>query len=57
VKLGLQADADQNPQVVCGLRRREPALDFRESAGVIADRVPNADVLALAAKDGRILVS
>ena len=52
-----QADADFNQRILLGLRRREPAIDFRDarSGGVIgaADSV----VLSIAAESGRILVS
>jgi hypothetical protein len=32
-----QADADLNPEIGCGLRRREPSIDFRAAAEVIAE--------------------
>jgi hypothetical protein len=52
-----QADADFNQRIVLGLRRREPAIDFRDArdGGVIG--TPDAVVLGLAAESGRILVS
>lgn len=52
-----QADADFNHKIVLGLRRREPALDFRDAheGGLIG--VPDPSVLRIAAESGRILVS
>ena len=52
-----QADADFNHKIVLGLRRREPALDFRDAheGGVIG--IPDSAVLRVAAESGRILVS
>jgi hypothetical protein len=52
-----QADADLNPEIGRGLRRREPAIDFRAAVGVIADGTPDSEVLQIAADDGRVLVS
>ncbi|MGP8247397.1 MAG: DUF5615 family PIN-like protein [Bryobacteraceae bacterium] len=52
-----QADADLNPEIGRGLRRREPSIDFRAAAGLIADGTPDAEVLRIAAEDGRVLVS
>jgi hypothetical protein len=52
-----QADADFNQRIVLGLRRREPAIDFRDArdSGVIG--VADAGVLRIAAESGRILIS
>jgi hypothetical protein len=52
-----QADADFNHKVVLGLRRREPAVDFRDAheGGIIG--APDLEVLRIAAESGRILVS
>jgi len=52
-----QADADLNPEIGRGLRRREPAIDFRAAVGVIAEGTPDSEVLQIAADDGRVLVS
>jgi hypothetical protein len=51
------ADADFNQRIVLGLRRREPAVDFRDarSGGVIG--AEDATVLRIAAESGRILIS
>ena len=52
-----QADADLNPEIGRGLRRREPSVDFRAAVGVIADGTLDPEVLQIAARDGRVLVS
>jgi predicted nuclease of predicted toxin-antitoxin system len=57
LSLRFQADADLNPEIGLGLRRREPAIDFRAAAGVIADGTTDPEVLRIAADDGRVLVS
>ena len=52
-----QADENLNAKILAGLLRREPSLDFQtaKTAGILglADR----EVLTLAAREGRILVS
>jgi len=51
------ADADFNQKIVFGLRRREPTVDFQTAhQGDVLGR-PDAEVLAIAARDNRILVS
>jgi hypothetical protein len=57
LKIIFQADADLNPEIERGPRRREPAIDFRGAGGVIPDRASDPDVLRLAADAGRVLVS
>jgi hypothetical protein len=52
-----QADADLNPEIGRGLRRREPSIDFRAAAGVIAEGAPDSEVLQIAADDRRVPVS
>lgn len=52
-----QADADLNPAIGRGLVRQQPRIDWRPARGVIADATHDADVLALAADAGRVLVS
>src|SRR5438105_3319409 len=46
-----------NPEIGQGLRRREPAIDFRAAAGVIPDGTPDTEVLQIAAEAGRVLVT
>ena len=52
-----QADADLNPEIGRGLRRREPAVDFRGATGAIPDGTLDPEVLQIAADAGRVLVS
>jgi len=52
-----QADADFNQKIVQGLRRLEPAIDFKSAKeGDVIGR-PDREVLAIAAREGRVLVS
>jgi hypothetical protein len=37
LKITFQADANLDPEIGRGLRRKEPAIDFRGAAGVIPD--------------------
>jgi hypothetical protein len=57
LKIRFQADADIDPDIRKGLLRREPSIDFRPAAGTIPDGTLDADVLQIAAEDGRVLVS
>ena len=57
MSLRFQADADLDPEIGRGLRRREPAIDFLGARGVIPDGTPDPEVLRLAAEAGRVLVS
>jgi Domain of unknown function (DUF5615) len=57
LKIILQADASLDPDVVRGLRRREPSIDFQNAAGIIPDGTPDPEVLRVAADAGRILVT
>jgi Domain of unknown function (DUF5615) len=51
------ADADFNHAIVRGCRRQEPAMDFLSANEARLERVPDPDVLALAADQNRILVT
>jgi hypothetical protein len=57
LKIRFQADADIDPDIRKGLLRREPSIDFRLAAGVIPSGTVDAEVLAIAADDDRVLVS
>ena len=52
-----QADADFNAEIVAGVLRREPSIDFQTADAAHVRRVPDPEVLALAAQEGRILVT
>lgn len=51
------ADASLNHAVVAGCLRREPAIDFLSAHAARLEGVSDADVLALAARQDRILVT
>src|SRR5258708_37805362 len=55
--LPFQADADLNQKIVEGLLRSERAVDFRRArdAGIIG--LPDPEVLSIAARENRLLVS
>jgi Domain of unknown function (DUF5615) len=57
MKVRFQADADLNAEIVAGLLRREPRIDFRSADEAKLRGVPDRDVLALAADEDRILVT
>ena len=57
MRLSFRADADLNPEIERGLRRREPSIDFRGVKGIIPDRTADPEVLRIAAEAGRVLVS
>jgi hypothetical protein len=57
LKIIFHADASLDPDIVRGLRRREPSIDFRGAAGYIPDGTPDPEVLHIAAEAGRILVT
>ena len=52
-----QADADLNQIIVSAVMRRAPAIDFRTATAAGLAGVDDAEVLARAARDGRILVT
>jgi hypothetical protein len=52
-----QADADLRQAIVTGVIRREPNLDFRSANDAGLEGVKDSEVLALAAQDGRVLVT
>lgn len=52
-----QADADLNQAIVTGVLRREPTIDFKTSFAAGLEGVKDPEVLAIAAQQGRILVS
>ena len=52
-----QADADLNQTIVTGVLRREPTIDFQTAFSAELEGVKDPGVLAIAAQQGRILVS
>jgi hypothetical protein len=57
VKVRFQADADLNEDILTGVLRREPSVDFQTAAAANLRFLSDAEVLTLAARNGRILVS
>jgi len=57
VKIRFQADADLNEDIVAGVRRREPGIDFQTAEEAGLRGLVDERVLELAAADGRILVT
>lgn len=51
------ADADLNRAIVNGVQRREPGIDFLSAQAASLDGMPDSEVLAVAARERRILVS
>ena len=57
MKVLYQADNDLRKAIVRGAVRREPQMNFRSAQAARLDGVPDPEVLAFAADEGRILVS
>ncbi len=57
MKIRFQADADLNENIIAGLQRREPGIDFRTAAEAGLRGLSDFEVLEVAARDGRMLVS
>lgn len=57
MKVRFQADADLNEDIVKGVLRREPKVDFRTATSAHLRGLSDLDVLTFAAEEGRILVS
>ena len=57
MKIRFLADADLNKAIVTGVLRREPTVDFLTAQAAGLRGLKDPEVLALAAKLGRILVS
>jgi hypothetical protein len=57
MKIKFQADADLRDPIVSGVKRREPMIDFKTANEAQLEGVPDPEVLAKAANQGRMLVS
>jgi hypothetical protein len=57
VKILFQADADLNEDIVSGVIRRHPEIDFQNAAEAELEGVLDEDVLTLSASEGRVLVT
>ena len=57
MKIRFQADADFNRHIIAAIKRREPTISFQTAHEAGLAGFEDADVLALAASQGRLLVS
>jgi hypothetical protein len=57
MKIRFQADADLNEEIVLGVIRREPSIDFQTATEANLRGLPDSDVLTCAAQENRILIS
>lgn len=57
MKIRFQADADLNQIIVLATVRREPSMDFQTARAVNLTSLHDREVLEMAARDGRILVT
>ena len=57
MKIRFQADADLNERIVSGALRRAPEIDFRTATSAGIRGLHDSDVLEVAARENRILVS
>jgi predicted nuclease of predicted toxin-antitoxin system len=57
MKSRFQADNDLDHRIITAVKRLDPAVDFQSAPALGLHRVPDPEVLALAAREGRILVS
>ena len=57
MKVRFQADADLNEDIVTGVQRREPEIDFQTAYTAGLENLTDAEVLALAVREGRVLVT
>lgn len=57
MKIRFQADADLNEDIVAGILRREPRVDFQTAGQAGLRGLDDVQALAMAARDGRVLVS
>ncbi len=57
LKIRFQADADLDEDIVTGLRRREPGIDFQTATEAGLHGLNDQEVLAHAAEESRVLAS
>lgn len=57
MKIRFQADADLDEDIITGLMRREPGIDFQTASEAGLEGLDDLQVLAHAADEGRLLVS
>jgi hypothetical protein len=56
-KVQFQADADLRQAIVTGVIRKQPSLDFQSANKAGLEGLKDPEVLAIAARDGRVLVT
>ncbi|NCR42678.1 MAG: hypothetical protein GPJ21_24580 [Microcystis aeruginosa W13-11] len=56
-KIRFQADADLRQAIVTGAIRRQPNLDFQSANEAGLEGIKGPEVLTIAARDGRVLVT
>jgi predicted nuclease of predicted toxin-antitoxin system len=56
-KVRFQADADLKQAIVTGVIRRQPSLDFQSANEAKLEDMKDPEVLALAARNNRVLVT
>jgi predicted nuclease of predicted toxin-antitoxin system len=57
MKIRFQADADLNQIILLAIVRHEPAIDFQTALAAGLARLSDKEVLAMAAREGRVLVT
>lgn len=57
MRVRFQADADLNLVILLALVRREPAIDFQTAVAAGLAGLSDREVLAMASRDGRVLVT
>ena len=57
MRIRFQADADLKHAIIAGTLRRAASIDFRRAEAVPLEGLADPAVLALAADEGRVLVS
>ena len=57
MRIQFQADGDLRRPIVTGLKRREPAIDFKTAQEAGLAGLDDLAVLRIAAAEGRLLVS
>jgi hypothetical protein len=57
MRVRLLADADLTYSIVAALKRREPGVDFLTASAAGLEGLPGSEVLEVAARQGRVLVT
>ncbi len=57
MKIRYQADADLNEDIVNGVRRRAPEIDFKTATESSLSGVPDVEVLSIASDEQRVIVT